>query len=226
MKEEYKRLELLESYISGKLKGNKKKEFEEQLDKDTMLKKDLDKMLVLQKVIRIKGRDELKNKLNIIHGKVIKDKKPKKVSNRSINEFINSLFDKYFSPYENLITVRSSKKEELQDSAMKAYGQGNYSEAVKLFKKILKDSQKNPSVLFYCGISLLELGKHNEAKNKFMKIIKLSDNPFTEKAEWYLGLSYLKGYNVDKAIKVFEGIDKDNSDYRTARNILNKLKDI
>jgi TolA-binding protein len=226
MKEEYKNLEQIDNYLSGKLSRKEKKTFEELLSNDTGLRKELEQIRLLKNIIKVKGREELKNRLNNIHDKILNKKISEPSRKSSLNELLDSIFYKYFNVYESLSVARSSKKESIYDLAIKAYNEENYSKAVKLFKKILKDSQKNPSVLFYCGISLLELGKHNEAKNKFMKIIKLSDNPFIEKAEWYLGLSYLKGYNVDKAIKVFEGIDKDNSDYRTARNILKKLKDI
>jgi tetratricopeptide (TPR) repeat protein len=228
MKEDFKTLEQIEKYLTGKLEGAELVKFEDKIKKDRTFSKVVESFRISLDIAKLYGRLQLKTELGKIHKKLVTqshttEKSIESVSSK-VSKLIDILFDKYFTPYDDVVTVRSKRKGILED-AMREYSSGNYGAAIKLYKSILKDKPKDVYALFYCGISLLEVEKFTDAKSKFSKLLRIDENIFRDQTEWYLGLTYLKSNNVSEAMIIFNGINKDNREYRKARNIIKKLEE-
>ena len=229
MKEEFKDIDRFEKYLSGKLTGNQLSQFKKSLRDNRAFANQFRNFKLSLIAINDYGRSEIKKKLVKIHNRSIKKKNLQSDTldnlSQTVSNFIDKIFGKYFSPYENIVTVRSDRSKYLNE-AMKQYSEGNYNNAVTLFKKILKDKPKDVYSLFYCGISLLDIGKYKEARTKFNKLLKIENNVFREQTEWYVGLTYLKSYDVNKAISIFEKLGTDSNEYNSAKKIIKNLRDI
>ena len=76
----------------------------------------------------------------------------------------------------------------------------------------------------YSGISFLELGQIEKAKENFKNIIN-KNTGFELQAKWYLGLSYLKDGDIVQARELMEEIKESGSAYhKEAGEILSKFK--
>ena len=128
-----------------------------------------------------------------------------------------ALFDQYFSPYPNVVTSRADESD-LQD-AMKLYSSRQFEEALIAFSKL-----EGTEVLFYKSLSLLALGRGNEALPGFKSLRDDQDNRFKEASSWYLGLSYLQIKDNDSAIRYLQLVEPTDSKYQDAKEILKALK--
>jgi predicted Zn-dependent protease len=133
------------------------------------------------------------------------------------------LFKEYYSP-ENLINVTRSGDANIVEAVMK-FQESNYPVAEQLFKQILDKDQSNYAGWFYYGISCIETGHFNLAEKAFNTIIDENQNLYVEHAEWYLGLSYLKSNQTDKAREQLQMIaqNADNIHRKDARHLLEEL---
>lgn len=137
------------------------------------------------------------------------------------------IFERYYKPYEPGVTFRSAGGEVNSDlaMAMKYYESENYSEALKLFEKVLKTEPDRIGLNFYSGISQMEVKEYTDAGKSFDKVIQDRYNMFIEQAEWYLGLCYIITNQDTKAVNLFEKISKEKGFYsKDATKILRKIK--
>lgn len=228
MKPEFTALELIDKYLKGKLNSKELKELNSLLKGSQSLSAAAREHGIIIAGIKEAGRNNLKKKLKGLTTAFNRERKradSKIIIKKKLKETLIKLYSKYFSPYEDLVTVRSgNKKYALLNEAMHHYNHRNYKDAVKLFRQILKTEPQNIAVLFYSGISLLELDKADEALKAFKKVIKLDSGYLKEQSLWYTGLIYLKQYEVDKAIKLFSTIPPDYSNYSFAQKIVKTLE--
>lgn len=134
-----------------------------------------------------------------------------------------TLFASYFSPYQNIITTKSSGQIQVK-RAMLYYDLKAYDSAAMMLEKAVGDPlAESEEVLFYLGNALLASGKTLEAVVPFQKVISI-DGLFADHARWYLALAYLKMENHDEAIKQLETLSEANSSYSgKARRLLRKI---
>lgn len=90
--------------------------------------------------------------------------------------------------------------------ALLAFGQNDFVTANQLFDQILLNDPDNYAVLYYKGISNIELKNFQEAIRLFEVVIADQNNLYTEYADWYLGLSYLAAEQPGQASAVFTRI--------------------
>lgn len=121
------------------------------------------------------------------------------------------LFSMYYST-EKVLTVSRSADNQLIEALFK-YQQKEFSDAARLFEAILREDETNIVIRFYSGIAYIETQYYNEAITAFKKIIEGEDNLYSEHAGWFLGLTYLRINETDKAIQVFEDIKNDANNY-------------
>lgn len=137
------------------------------------------------------------------------------------NTFSNQkIFEKYYTS-ENMVDVSRGQSE----GPISKFQNKNYKEALNEFNDIYEKDTLNMAVLFYSGLSNIELKKYEEAIKSFNKVIKHGDSPYNEYAQWYLGLCYLQKDNVLNAKKEFEKITSnlDAFNHEKAEEILKKL---
>jgi tetratricopeptide (TPR) repeat protein len=136
----------------------------------------------------------------------------------------DNLFKQYYSS-ENLIDVTRAGDANIVEAVIK-FQEKDYQLSARLFQKILEKDSDNIACWFYFGISSIETENFEQAEKAFNHIIADNENLYVEHAEWYLGLSYLKSNQLDKAHQQFETISKnaDNVHQDDATRLIEKLK--
>lgn len=127
------------------------------------------------------------------------------------------LFSMYYNT-ETVLNVSRSADNQLLDALIK-YQQKEFSEAARLFEAILREDEKNIVIRFYSGIAYIETQYYNDAIVAFKKILEGEDNLYTEHASWFLGLTYLRINETEKAISAFDNILRDPGNYYHAQAV-------
>ena len=137
------------------------------------------------------------------------------------------LFNSFYKPFEAISPVTRSitnNESDIYSAAIASYKTGNYQKAAVVFAEELKKDPLAVSSRFFLGLSQLAL------KNYGQSIILLSEvandsGEYSKEARWYLGLTYLKSGNEQKAAGCFEYLSKSNGFYReSSEKILRGLK--
>jgi tetratricopeptide (TPR) repeat protein len=133
------------------------------------------------------------------------------------------LFKMYYKSGESIGVSRSGKGNMVE--ALLLFSKNDYQAADILFDKILAKDPRNFAVMYYSGISNIEMKNYPKAIQMFETIIADKDNLYIENADWYLGLSYLASDNLEQASKVFSTIAETPGHYYTkdAKSILEKI---
>jgi hypothetical protein len=139
----------------------------------------------------------------------------------------NTVFEKYYSPYEVSVTYRSGDTEvdRLLLNALESYEEKDFAQALVLFEQVLQTRKKDMAAKLYSGITYLEEEKYQKAKTSFDNIISNNNNLFIEQAKWYLALCYLKTEKIEDAQVILSEIVKEESYYKEmAVGVLKDLK--
>ena len=133
------------------------------------------------------------------------------------------LFKMYYKSGETIGVSRSGNGNMVE--ALLQFSKNDYQAADVLFDKILTNDPRNFAVMYYSGISNIEMKNYPKAIQMFETIIADKDNLYIENADWYLGLSYLASDNLDQASKIFNTIAETPGHYyaKDAKSILDKI---
>lgn len=89
--------------------------------------------------------------------------------------------------------------------ANKAYHDGNYQQAEKYYREILRDHPDAPEILFNLGNSLARQGKSDESAEVFRRFQELVPEPVQRAlAEYNLGYLYTDKGNYREALRYFQ----------------------
>lgn len=114
------------------------------------------------------------------------------------------LFKLYYKSGETIGISRTGSVNVAE--ALLYFGRRDYLKADKLFEQILVNDPGNYAVMYYAGISNIELKNFPRAIQMFEIILQDNNNLYTELAEWYLGLSYLAMEETEQAASIIENI--------------------
>lgn len=133
------------------------------------------------------------------------------------------LFKMYYKSGETIGVSRSGNGNMVE--ALLQFSKNDYQAADVLFDKILNNDPRNFAVMYYSGISNIEMKNYPKAIQMFETIIADKDNLYIENADWYLGLSYLASENLEQASKIFNTIAETPGHYyaKDAKSILDKI---
>ncbi len=137
------------------------------------------------------------------------------------------LFKQYYQKYDADILTRSSVINDVNAliSAIQQYDKGNYLIAITKFEEILKIDNNNTTAHFFVGVSYIETNDYEKAIKNLSFVIAQNDTAFSEHAEWYLALCYVKTKQTTKANKLLTKIAGRKTFYKLmAMDILKKLK--
>lgn len=95
------------------------------------------------------------------------------------------VYDKYFTPYPNIATLRSSPGE--MDAALQAYSEGKYTEAARSLEVL---GNKSDTADFYLASARLFSGESETAEADFKRLLTQTET-FREQVQWYLVKSLL-----------------------------------
>jgi len=240
--------ELIDSYVEGEMDQESRKQFEaelsvnEDLAREYNLELDLSKALLQDDLIDFRAKClDAQQELNLSEKKLSKVVKITRkywyaaasmlLIGLIVGGFMvfspgsystEKLFRMYYKSDETIVT-RSGNVNIAE--ALKCFAQSDYVTAEGLFTKILAEEQDNFAVMYYSGISNIELKNYPEAIQRFDNIIKNGDNLYIENAEWYLGLTYLAAGDVEHAESIFGVIASKTDHYYfdEAKGILEKI---
>jgi tetratricopeptide (TPR) repeat protein len=133
------------------------------------------------------------------------------------------LFKMYYKSGETIGVSRSGSDNMVE--ALRCFSRNDFQNAGFLFDQILANDPENFSVMFYSGISNIELENYPKAILMFETIIQNGDNLYIENAEWHLGLSHLAAGDIKQAEDVFMLIAGNSGHYYSndAKSILEKI---
>ena len=232
--------QLIINYFENKLSEEEQKIFYDFLKKDAAFATEVRFQENVKKAITLNNRNQLKQKLQSFENK--------KVAKKSFTLwyvaatfllflgggfwFLNQntdttvLYEEYYQSYPNVIapTVRGNEIQDIKSTAFFEYDNGNFETSLALFSQ-LYEKDRDDYALFYAGLSLIELSRHNEALVLFDKFDLNKNNGFTPFIKWYMALSYLKTQEKDKAQVLLEELAiYENPQQQVAQELLNKLK--
>lgn len=235
---------LIEKYFEDTLSPKEREEFDSLINTDSEFKKDFEFQTNLQQAIQQNKREELKKELQDLEFSITNKVKKKsafpllKVAASIVLIFslgayflLNNnptssedLFQEYYSPYENVVQpiVRGESSETIEFKAFISYEKQEYKGALTLFEAAYNNTQK-PHLLLYKANCLLSLQQPEQAISALNEYLT-KEEIFKDKANWYLGLSYLQLNNKEQAKKYFKNV-REFSEYKNKEieELLNKL---
>ncbi len=223
--------DLIEKYFENSLNPKEQISFNEKLQNDKEFKKEFLFQKDLKKAISLDQREKLKLDLQQFE----KEYQEKSKGNTSFTKWLiaasitlllgfgiwfikdsyfpsnEQLYAQNFEPYRNIVQpiVRGESPKTIKHSAFVAYENNDYHKAINLFNSVSNPNES--SIQFYKAMCLLSLNKANDAIQVLLPIAvnetkdSTSEN-FTEMANWYLALAYLKTGNTKKALSQFSVI--------------------
>ena len=141
----------------------------------------------------------------------------------------NDLFAKYMKPYELVLTNRSMDNEATQlwmNKAQEKFLNREFESAIDCFEEVLAINSNKMEAEFYIGVSNMEIEKHQEASESFVRVIEQNDNLYIQKAEWFLAGCLLAMDETDRARRQLASIASSSSHYYhdDAAKILKRMK--
>jgi tetratricopeptide (TPR) repeat protein len=133
------------------------------------------------------------------------------------------LFKMYYKSGETIGVSRSGNVNMVE--ALRYFSKNDFQTADGLFDEILANDPANIAVMYYSGISNIEIKDYQKAILMFESIINNGDNLYTENSEWYLGLSLLASGQIEKAEAKFNAIASSPGHFynKDAKSILEKI---
>ncbi|WP_020528813.1 tetratricopeptide repeat protein [Flexithrix dorotheae] len=135
-----------------------------------------------------------------------------------------AIYTEFYKPYPNIVSPQVRGVENIQTDILQYYEIADYNTAIILLEKELEKNDAPLAYRFYYGLSLMEIGKTDQAIVVLNQVAESGDAKFKDPAQWYLGLIYLKQNDLKKAENIFESIAKsDNSYKKRAGELLEQL---
>lgn len=244
--------EMIHDYLDGSLNPSEKEAFEAAMEKDEMLRNEVNLHREVDAALAETDILRLRSKLKKMHvkasapdngGRILR-LKPRQaiaavaavalllVASAWIFTLMNQtslsseeIYDMYYQPDDAVMVMRSGtsgSEEAMLMEALRKYERNDFEGALKLLKK----DNSNLMVHFYSGLAYMEIEHFNEAIRSFQNILDDQQNLFVEQALWYQGLCYIKTGRTDKAKEVFGELVFPGSAYKTrVEFILKNLKD-
>lgn len=133
------------------------------------------------------------------------------------------LFKMYYKSGETIGISRSGNANMVE--ALLFFSKNEFSSADLMFDEILINDPDNFAVMYYSGISNIELKNYDKAAQMFEAILADGKSLYTEYAQWYLGLTYLVKGQSEQASSIFLKIAENPQHYysKDASSILEKI---
>jgi len=233
--------DLIEDYLSGKMKPQEASLFESLLNGDDELAIDVNLVRELHDFQEFSAQEEsLKATLQQVHNDV-SDKKPSLGILKYIAIFAMMALGLFlliktlvhndnitdYSPIAmieplELVTKADNDFKDLQEM-QDLYNSGDYKSAYPYILSYLQNNPADIDIHIAKGIALMEMDKYSDAHNVFEAIASLG--PRVKKYKWYMAINYLKEGNRQKATEILESIKNTQSyNYKEASSLLESLK--
>jgi len=238
-------------YLEGKLNKQEKEQFEKELEKNSVLKREYHLQKDIMRAVSEEEVMNLREKLQDITSKG--DEKNVLTIRTGLRKVMAlaagilllvgvaswyyftqmytnpyKLYAQYYEPYENIYSSRSLEvtfaDESVVRDAFLAYETESWKKAEEYFDRLLAENSPKINILFYAGIVKLEQDKNAQAIGLFKEVIGKENPLFTEQACWYTALAYLKIDKTEEARYYLNLIiEKGMSKQEEAKSILKKI---
>lgn len=234
--------QIFEAYLAGDLPANEASAHEKRLEQDEDYKESFELYKSLNQHLENDFKNEedveqFKNSVSDISSNYFASRKKQKFAwvKMAIAASIIIALGLYFllgkiskPQYQEIAQIPTihlterSVDGEIYAKAENAFNKEQYSEAIKLFAKILNEDSQNQSIKLYQAIAHTELGEIDKAKKLYDEIIQ-NENAYSEEALWYAALNELKEENYTACKAYLTKIKSSASRYEDAQNLLEKL---
>ncbi|MEZ4891551.1 MAG: hypothetical protein R2778_00880 [Saprospiraceae bacterium] len=250
-------IERIEQYESGQMTAAERSAFEAELSTNAELKQAHTFFLGANEVIEQGIENSLRNQLNdwaaAEAGTSAKPAKTKVVSMQTTwvrmaiaasvtlligwfglqwmsNQYTDQALYSGFYEKPGDSTFRGGPSEHPLKLGYEAFQKNDFAAAVSFFNSIPDSSDYYAEAQYYLGHSFIPLKEYNQAIKAFQHCASRSESKFSEKAEWYLLLTYLNsGKTNDADFKAL--LDKllsnpDHSFYEQAKKLSGKINSV
>ena len=245
MKNQENEIEKIDKYLNGGMNADEMAAFEDQIQQDENLRDEVALHHDIKAGIGKYQESYLKKKLQEKEAEIVQNKAENKPKSRRLFFYTvlaaglsflivaffglfsrdnnQALYAEYYQPYPNVISpIDRSETSAIEQDPFQLYESGEYEEAIRLFEQRLQQSP-DPATRFYLGISYMETEKVARAIDQFALVAE-TNNYLSSPAHWYLGLSYLRQGEREKAKGIFEQLATSTNDFQEkAKRILEEL---
>lgn len=243
-----KNFDLIERYFENSLTGEERLKFNELIRSDEEFKNEFLFQKDLKKAISNHQNRELKETLEIFEKNVQNSSlftviPVKWMAAASLVLLLSTgawvvrnymfpsnerIYETYFEPYQNTIVpiVRGAEINTIEYRAFVAYESGEYHKAVNLFNSL--ENAKDKYVQFYKAMCFLSVDKADEAIQTLLPLANDSSNDleamdWKQKAEWYIGLAYLRQDKEQEALYYFNKLENQNQELHFKKKEATKI---
>jgi len=137
------------------------------------------------------------------------------------------IFSDLYLKYNTRMVIRTAQEADksVLNSAIQWYNRNNYQAAINQLDKIIQSDPFSTAAHFYRGLSYIETKDYGKAIENFSFIINQNNSRYTENAQWYLALCYIKTNQTGSASIALNKIAAGNSYYKLkASDLLRKME--
>ncbi len=241
--------DLIDRFLQGSLDGAELDRFLLEIEKNSILKKELQNQQEIMEGIEFHGNKNLRQRFSKISEEVKKERKSKGSSNGKIIRFIlvsaaaiallvmvsnlffqnpdsKDLYAQFYTPYQ-FSNDRSSSLNKETAAAHQFYNKQDYTQAIPILKTILETQPNNTRTQLAYGNALMHTDQDDLAILEFQKIINRKDNLYSDQAKWFLALVYLKTEKLESSKSLLQQLSEDTKTdfHKEAKELLSKLSD-
>lgn len=243
---------LIEKYFKGTLSEEELHIFNEKLQKDSKFEQEFRDMKFVREGAKESARANALNILQSVEANFAKKETTKiNVSMRRLVSIAASLiviatvsyfaisnrtggtmtgdevFTAYYEAYPNIVSgIERGENIEINTLSARAYNAydiKDFSRSANLFAELL-DVEKSAENYFYSGITNLEAGNLDVAKNHFNTVMN-NFAELREQSQWYLAMTFLKEDDLEAGVSSLAVLSLKNSSYgRDSKKVLKSLE--
>lgn len=133
------------------------------------------------------------------------------------------LYKKYAVVKEMSVAERGDDESNGLQKAAEFYNQKNFAAATELLKKEYQKDPGNSLVVYYYGLSLMEINQPKEARGILTQVYN-GESVFKYDAAYSIALSYLKQDDKAQTLSWLSKVPQGNGNYEKAKELIEKLK--
>lgn len=245
--------DMISRYLDGEMNAEEKKAFEEQLQQDATLQKEVDLFREVNETLKMKLHPDenelaLLNSLEEMRGEYFKSG-AKVVPFRQLRRWMaaaaaviivavsmlilapwkKDLYKQYAYIEMPPVAQRGTPADSLLRQATENFNNKKFAASLPFFEAILKDDPQNSFVHYFYSIALLENGQIEKSRTELAGLYE-GTSLFKYDAAFYMALSYLRESvpsgiekNKDKCKEWLNKIPWDAGVYNKAQKLLKKL---
>jgi TolA-binding protein len=203
--------EKIDPYLDGVLNAEEKAAFEKSMEQDLQLEEEVRQNLLLREVVEAGYQEKMRSDIRRWKGEAGQSGTQKVTNLRKLGYRLaaaasvviiltasiftlivpqysnNRIAARYYEPDEDLGSIRGAKDADILRQAFENYEQGNYTGAIPGFQRY----PDNDKALYGLGLSFYQIKDYENAIETFKTLIERNNIEYTERAEFYLLLSYL-----------------------------------